>query len=298
MDKKINREYKSTLFAMLLSSEEFRPDLLGLYNVLNGSDYEDPNEIEITTIENVIYIGRHNDMSFMLDKAMSLYEHQSTVNPNMPLRGFLYFAKLYDKYISERKLPIYTSRHIKIPAPSYYVFYNGTTEKPDRVEYRLSDAFMLKTPDSFYEWTAVMLNINRGHNQEILNACKVLNDYSILIDRIRKNSEKGMPIAEAISSSVKWCRENDVLADFLTKHEAEVNGVLLEEFDEQKYIETIRKEASEDARAEGLAEGRAEGIAEGAEKTILGFLNEGIITMDIACEKLSLTEEQILEKIK
>lgn len=305
-EKKINNEYKSTLFATLLSSEEFRPDLLGLYNVLNGSDYTDPGEIEITTIENVIYIGRHNDMSFMLDKTMSLYEHQSTVNPNMPVRGLIYFAKLYDGYISSRHLPIFNTRLVRIPAPSYYVFYNGTTDEPDRTELKLSDAFMMETEDSFYEWTAVMLNINQGHNPHILNACKVLNDYSILIGKIREYSDTGMPIAEAVTSGVKWCRENDVLADYLTRHEAEVNGVILEEFDEQLYIENVRKIAREDALEEGKAEGRAEGrtegitegLAAGKAEALLSLVKEGHITAEVAAEKLELSVEEITARIK
>ena len=59
--------------------------LLRLYNALNNSDYEDENLLEITTIENVIYLGVKNDLSFLVDMSLYLMEYQGSWNGNMPL---------------------------------------------------------------------------------------------------------------------------------------------------------------------------------------------------------------------
>lgn len=116
---------------------------------------------------------------------MSLYEQQSTFNPNMPLRGVMYFSKLYNKYITVNNFNIFNSKLIKIPMPQYYVFYNGKQEYPDQMKLKLSDAFQIKKDEGF-EWTAVMLNINYGKNKKLMDKCKILRDYAILVEKIRK----------------------------------------------------------------------------------------------------------------
>lgn len=96
--QKINRKYKDRLFRFVFRDKK---DLLELYNAINGTDYHDAEELEVNTLEDVLYLGMKNDMSFLLDTSMSLYEHQSTWNENMPLRGLLYFAELYQRYLEE-----------------------------------------------------------------------------------------------------------------------------------------------------------------------------------------------------
>ena len=96
--QKINRRYKDRLFRFVFRDKK---DLLELYNAINGTDYHDAEELEVNTLEDVLYLGMKNDMSFLLDTSMSLYEHQSTWNVNMPLRGLLYFAELYQRYLEE-----------------------------------------------------------------------------------------------------------------------------------------------------------------------------------------------------
>ena len=57
-----------------------------MYNAISGKNYQNPEALEINALENAIYMGMKNDLSFLIDDRLSLYEHQSTVNPNMPLR--------------------------------------------------------------------------------------------------------------------------------------------------------------------------------------------------------------------
>lgn len=140
MGKKLaRRNYKDSLFRMVFREKRA---LLSLYNAMNGTQYEDPDELVVTTIEDVLYMGCKNDISFLIKDVMNLYEHQSSVNPNMPLRGMIYISMLYQGYIEQNHLDIYSSTLLKLPTPKYIVFYNGTKDEPDRRELRLSDSFV------------------------------------------------------------------------------------------------------------------------------------------------------------
>lgn len=260
----VNRKHKDRLFRKILEDEKNRTELLELYNVLNGTAYTNPDDLEITTIEDVLYMGMKNDISFLLDSTMSLYEHQSTFNPNMPLRGMMYFSKLYNKYITVNKLNIFSSRLIKIPMPQYYVFYNGEESYSDRMVLKLSDAFekqknekvqknddesQIKKDDGF-EWTAVMLNINYGKNKILMEKCKILRDYAILVEKIRKYYKEYADIETGVDRAVDECIHEGVLAEFLLAHKSEVVEMCLTEYNEDETMELFKKEFREEGREE------------------------------------------------
>ena len=117
----VTTKYKDTLFRMLFKEKQ---KLLELYNAINNTEYKDPNELEVVTLENAVYMSIKNDVSCLLDMRIQLYEQQSTVNPNMPLRDLMYVCDQYGKYIIVKD--IYTRRLIKLPTPKFVVFYNGT----------------------------------------------------------------------------------------------------------------------------------------------------------------------------
>ncbi len=79
-------QYKDRLFTFIFGSPENKAWTLSLFNAVNGSNYDDPDDIEINTIKEVLYLTMHNDVSFLIDGQMNLYEQQSSYNPNMPLR--------------------------------------------------------------------------------------------------------------------------------------------------------------------------------------------------------------------
>ncbi|MDE7210560.1 MAG: hypothetical protein K2O03_03845, partial [Lachnospiraceae bacterium] len=142
MNYKTNPKYKDRLFCFLFGNEKYKKNALSLYNALNGTHYSNEDDLELTTLNDVIYIRMRNDVSFLISDNMSLFEQQSTFNPNMPIRGFMYFARLYDKYISERHFNIYGCKQIGLPTPKYVVFYNGRDKRPAMEKLRLSDAFL------------------------------------------------------------------------------------------------------------------------------------------------------------
>ena len=134
------RNHKDTLFRMLFSTRE---NLLSLYNAVNHSHYTDPKELEIVTLKNAVYMNMKNDQAFLLDMQLNLYEHQSTWNPNMPLRFLFYVAKEYQMLV--RNQTLYASALVELPTPHFVVFYNGEKEREAEGLLKLSHSFMQKT---------------------------------------------------------------------------------------------------------------------------------------------------------
>ena len=155
-----NRKFKDTVFRMLFSDKE---NLLSLYNAINRSVYENPEDLEIVTLENAIYMGMKNDLAFIIDTNLFLYEHQSTYNPNMPLRDLLYISAEYQKIVDHKSL--YSSVLQKIPAPYFIVFYNGTEKEEDRWENSLSEAYENLTGEPKLELKVITLNNCASHSR-------------------------------------------------------------------------------------------------------------------------------------
>ena len=259
------RKHKDRLFRFIFGNPEHKEWTLSLYNALNNSHYDNPEDIEFNTIDEIIYMGMKNDVSFLIMHVMSLWEHQSSFNPNMPVRFFLHAGQLYDKYMNDNDIYRYGRTLKRLPKPKCVCFYNGTEEQPEEQILRLSDAF--GGDDGDIEVRVRMLNINYGHNKKLMEACRVLKDYAVLIDGIRINQNAGMNIDDAVDAAVNDTHDDSLLKKFLLGHRAEVKGMYLTEYDEEKErIRTLREgrnEGREEGRAEGRAEGREIGLAEG-----------------------------------
>ena len=270
---RINRKYKDRLFRLIFQNKK---DLLSLYNAVNASHYTDTDELEIRTLENAVYLGYKNDLSFLISNTLNLYEHQSTMNPNMPLRGLIYFVDMIKAYIEENGYNIYGKNRIPLPTPVYIVFYNGIEEQPDIVTLRLSDAFILKeAQESALECKAIMLNINMGHNTELMKRCARLEEYAYFVEAVRRYMNIGYRLQEAVDHAVDECLKENKIADILMKNRAEVKSMLLTDFSERKYRKLLKKEAIAEGREEGLEEGRKEGLKEGRKEGLEEGRKEG-----------------------
>lgn len=248
-----SKVYDSLFMAVFgKDSERSKRWRLELYNALNNTNYKDPNALKLNTLENVLFIKMHNDVSFLIDSQLTLYEHQRTTNQNMPLRGFFYFAQLYHKYLIDAEEQLTTSKMIKIPNPNYIVFYNGDTNRDEDYEMRLSDAFMIEDKSGKFEWTARVLNINKDYNLSLQNKCKALYDYIQFTSRINENKEKGMTNEKAIDEAIDWASEQNLLEGFIKEQKAEVKMTLLTEFNEEASIRGWRKEGMQQ-KAEEIA---------------------------------------------
>lgn len=249
----INTKNKDSLFRFIFGAEENKKHLLSLYNAINNTHYTNLEDIEINTLSDVIYVRVKNDVSFILYSEMSLYEHQSTFNPNMPLRGMIYFSTLYAQFISENNVNIYSKTLVKIPTPRYIVFYNGNDSYPDKLELKLSDAFEAPDTSGHFEWTATMLNINKGHNQEIMNKCGALFQYSDFNAKVREFNQS-MPLKKAINKAVDYAISNNYLDGFFKKHKEGIMHSCLTEFNEEAYRKGIHEEGYNDGFNDGFHE--------------------------------------------
>ena len=261
-----NREYKDSVFTKLFSDKE---KLAELYNAIAETNYT-ADDITLATLENIIFIGRENDIAFVADdKLIVLIEHQSTINPNMPLRCLLYVAREYD--ILADGEAIYSSRLIKIMPPEFIVMYNGVDEYPDESELRLSDAFMDKT-DSL-ELKVKVYNVNEGRNPDIMRRSKTLKDYATFVAKARENVASGLELAKALEKAVKDCIDNNVLKEFLEIYGGDVMSMFGREFNMDDALR-VRYKDGEQNKAEKVAEKllkrgmSIEDVAEDAELSI------------------------------
>ncbi|MFR5151860.1 MAG: hypothetical protein ACLTER_22245 [Ruminococcus sp.] len=241
----VNRIYKDRLYKMIFNDKS---ELLKLYNAINGTHYDDPAMLTITTLDNAIYMTMENDLSFIIDMRLALYEQQSTVNPNLPLRFLMYITDIYSAYTKD--MNIYGSKKVQIPLPSFVIFYNGVKSQPDRTEFLLSELFHPTTDQPALELKAVMLNINKGHNQELMNACHTLRDYSEYVARIRTYSAE-MPLTDAVEKAITECIHENILREFLLKNRAEAKAMSIYEYDEEKTLRMFREEGYEDGERNG-----------------------------------------------
>ena len=290
----VNRTFKSTVFIMVFQDKK---NLLELYNAMTGKHYTDPEQLEINTLENAVYMSMKNDLSFLIDGRLSLYEHQSTYNPNLPLRFLIYISQLYAGMTRNENL--YGTKTVQIPPPEFVIFYNGEKDMPEETLLKLSDMYGVKVKDPKLELEAVMLNISGSNNSRLKEACRTLKDYAVYTDKIRLYS-KEQTLEEAVEKAINECIAENVLKDFLTKHRAEAKAMSIFEYDQEKHIRQEREEAWEEGRTSGLKEGRASGMKEGRAsglklaETIFRLFREGKTAEEIsAC--CDLPAEQIRE---
>ena len=285
-----NRQYKDTVFRMLFSEKE---NLLSLYNAVTGSHYQNAEALKIVTLENAIYMGMKNDLAFMLETNIYLYEHQSTINPNIPLRDLIYIGIEYQQYLNDKSL--YSSKLQKIPAPKFMVFYNGTDAVDDRVELRLSEAYEHLAGEPDLELKVLMLNVNEGHNKDLMEQCQTLKEYAIYVARVRKYAS-ALNLNDAVERAITECIKEGILVDFLRKNRSEVKMVSILEYDkewEEKKLRKAEYEAGkEEGKNEGIEIGREEAMAEMIHNMIKsGFPIEKII--DATGKTLSEIEQYL-----
>ena len=230
------RSYKDSLFRMLFQEPR---QLLDLFNAVNGTDYQNPQDLEIVTLENAIYL-------------------------NMPLRILLYAAREYQKLIKDDSL--YASALLKLPTPHFVVFYNGERNMPERTVLRLSDAYEKPVEKPDLELSVTMLNINSGYNEQLKETCTLLGEYMQYVEKVRHYT-KTMHLNQAVSKAVDNCIQEGVLTEFLTSWKSEVIAMSIFEYDEKrekkKLLQTERKYA------------RLEGLEEGMQKGALGIIEIG-----------------------
>ena len=278
-----NRNYKDTVFRMLFSDKK---NLLSLYNAVNSRDYTNPDDLEIVTLENAIYMGMKNDLAFIIDTNLYLYEHQSTYNPNMPLRDLFYISSEYQKMLDQKSL--YSSSLQKIPTPNFIEFYNGSDPVCDVFEHRLSSAFEHLSGEPKLELIVTVLNINEGHNALLMEHCKTLREYSQFVAQVRQNKST-MDLNTAINHAVDDCIKNNILADFLRKNRAEVISMSIFEYDKEEEEKKLRKAEYE----AGVEAGEKSGIQKGVLNTARHLLELNLLSLENISRATGLSIDEL-----
>lgn len=287
----VDKRYKDTVFKMIFGN---RQRLLRLYNAMNHTDYDNPDDLNIVTLENAIYMSMRNDVGFLIYSQLHLYEHQSTINPNMPLRFLHYVEREYEKLVDGKEL--YREKQVMIPTPKFVVFYNGIKEQPERRILKLSDAYVNKKDEPSLELIVEVLNINAGYNEDIKSQCKELKEYSQYVECVRKEASD-RSLEEAVPIAVDKCIKEGILKDFLLANKAEVVAMSIFEYDEEGVKELWRRDAFDD----GLEQGIEQGIAQGISALIKSLQKIGMSAEDTTkelCENFELTQEKALSYIE
>ena len=297
-ETKVQRNYKDTVSRMLFREPE---NALSLYNALNGTSYTDASQITFNMLDNAIYMGMQNDISFLIMNEVNLYEHQSTYNLNMPLRDLFYVAELLQVYVKDQSL--YSSKLIKLPTPHFVVFYNGVESKPERRILRLSEAFEVSTSDPKLELKVTILNINPDMNEELKEKCPVLKQYTQYVEQVRCNSTS-MPLEQAVEEAIEYCIRHDILKNFLLKQRAEVVKMSIFEYDEEREMELIRRDEREIGQKIGEEIGakkerqKAEQELKKVKKNLDKSQENAIQSMISLCQRLGGTKEQAIEELQ
>lgn len=275
---KTNRKYKDTVFRDLFGSEERKENALSLYNALNGTHYDNPDELELTTLDDVLYMGLRNDVSLLVGDDLSLWEHQSTRNPNMPLRGLKYFARLYAAHVEKNRLNEYGTRLLPLPTPRFVVFYVGGKGEPAAEALRLSDAY---EGEGAIEVTATVINVCSSQSGGLLSECEPLAGYVRLVELVRANRSRGLPFDEAIGSAIQQCIDEGMLADYLAWRRSNVIDMFMDEYDEEKIGALFREDGRQEGREQALAE----------------LVRDGVLDVKGAATRAGISEEEIAKLV-
>ncbi len=243
-----NRQYKSSVFSVLL---EDKRRAMELYNALNNTQFTDESGVEIKRLDTGVLLSIHNDASFIFDSSLSVYEHQSTPCPNMPLRGLFYIAGLLHDEVRDKNL--YGSAKVKIPNPKFVVFYNGVSSCPEVQEMKLSGLFIKEEEKPTLELKCMVYNINESFNKELLARCKWLSDYMTFVNRVNEyhKGRDNEDLTEDIEKAVDYCIANDILKEFFLDNRSEIIKMTVLDYTFERQIELEKKASFEQGEEQG-----------------------------------------------
>ena len=288
--KKHNRRYKDSVFVDFFSEDKTaKANFLSLYNALHGTSYQSTAILKNIRLKQVLYMSFANDVSYLVDgKIIVLAEHQSTINPNMPIRCLEYIARLYEQFYKSKEK--YSRKQLVIPTPEFYVFYNGKEAYSDNSVLKLSDAFTQKQDEYVLELSVKVININYDKGSPILKSSKPLEQYSRFVDTVRRYV--AIDREHGFEKAIKECIQHDILREYLQRKSKEVLNMLIGEYDYDTDIAVQREESFELGLAEGEARGRSEGSHQKALQDARNFKRLGV-SVQIIAQATGLTREEI-----
>ena len=299
----LNREYKDSLFRLVFGQPE---KMIELYNAIFDTNYPPDTKIDINTIEEVFYKTQKNDISFTIDGTyIMLSEHQSTINPNMPLRDMMYILEIWKGMFKTEQL--YKRKLITLPQPKFVVLYNGTEPMPPVSELNLSDCF-LGDDNPLLNLKVLVYNVNEGMNCELMRKSATLQQYSHLIALFRDYQAKGPITSQVIEEIMGICLAEGILVDLVEKHGKTLLDFLHFEISQEEVLEMSREDGYEagfekghsDGFSQGLSQGLSQGISQGISQGLSQGITQGISQGQERVNKLieKLAEEGRFEDLQ
>ena len=239
--------------------------LIQLYNALHPEDKTITQaDLEIVTLQSILLNGIYNDLGFMVrgKQLMILVEAQSTWSANIVIRALIYLMSTYQDYFNANQIQLYGSHKAEMPKPELYVIYTGDKGKhPDVLS--LKDEFFPDT-DCCIDAKVKMIYLQDSDDiiDQYIGFCRVCNEQVALNGRTLK----------AVKEIIRICRNRNLLKEYLSERETEVEEIMLTLFD-QEHVWNIERN---NIRAAALAEGWDKGKVEGIELGITQGRNEGI----------------------
>ena len=263
------RSAKDTVFRSLFSQPEY---LLELYRALHPEDVNVTQDMfSNVTIENVLTDKIYNDLGFTVgNRLLVLVEAQSTWSVNILVRAFLYLAQSYQQRFEEDEVNLYSSRRIDLPEPELYVIYTGDRrERPS--ELSLSEQFFSGRQ------TALEVRVTMLYGE---NPHDIIGQYVRFCRLYTEQVKKHGATEEAVLETIRLCRNENVLTQYLNQHEMEAKSIMMSLFNEEAIQRAYGKEMYDEGMAAGVAQGMAAGMAAGtadqARKTALNLHRAGM----------------------
>ena len=241
-----NKQFKDSFFRHIFRNLD---ELVSLHKALYDDKIAE-SDVVFTTLDNILLDRLKNDLSYVVqNRRFMLFEHQSSINLNMPMRFAMYFSESLKHLIPNAKA-MYQTNLIHFPTPFFAVLQMGNPNGQDHTVLHLSDSFLepQAPEDRRLELLVDVFNIDYSPERPILHKCPTLNGYSYFINEVEIRRNANYSTDQAIREAVEVCRERNILRRYLDAEYEEVKNMVTLQYNEKEAQQFWREEGREEER--------------------------------------------------
>ncbi|MCF0260470.1 MAG: hypothetical protein HUJ54_11485 [Erysipelotrichaceae bacterium] len=286
MTKPLKRNVKDTVFTRMFADRRY---IKMMCDALIPEKKIQEDEIEILTLQNVLMNGIHNDLGFTArGELIILCEAQSSWSQNIAGRMYFYLSETYKRYLEDQELSLFDQKSIQYPRPSLFVIYTGDRKDiPSQISITSS---IFGIPSGTSDLFVQVISESTGKD--------IISQY-IDFCRIQTFHARNHPNDPQEAAKLTWndCLAKDVLTEFLTSREKELEDIMEFLFDQEEISRLYGKSQYRQGRAEGFQEGCEVGSQNKTREVFGTLLNLGMSESEI-CSILKITNEKYRELFK